>query len=172
MLSWRFADRPILRGLFRCSDTAVPTTFLRVLTPTQFQPAPMDSADSSKSTPGSSSSASNSSLAAGAPLERSSSQSSSHKPSHIATHRQSFVENQRYPPSPRAHRHPSFTQQAIQELLITPPANRHANPRFAGRDWRDISLGELSPDEARWADWETSVEDATRVRLPVPRPWS
>ncbi|KAK0750461.1 hypothetical protein B0T18DRAFT_345920 [Schizothecium vesticola] len=89
----------------------------------------------------------------------------SSKPGHVHTHRQSFAENQRHPPpSPRA-RHPSFTQQAIQDLLISPPSNRHANPRYAGRDWRDIALGELSPDEAKWADLDTSVEEATMVLL-------
>ncbi len=129
----------------------------------------MDTADSSaKSTPGSNASNSGGSLgtAIASPPERSNSQSSSHKPGHIAAHRQSFAENQRYPPpSPRAQRHPSFTQQAIQELLINPPSNRHANPRFAGREWADIALGELAPDEAKWADLDTSVEEATMVRL-------
>lgn len=104
--------------------------------------------------------------AVASPPERSNSQSSNHKPSSIAAHRSSFAENQRYPPpSPRAHRHPSFTQQAIQDLLISPPANRNANTRFAGRDWREIALSELSPDEARWADLDTSVEDATMTLL-------
>ncbi|KAK5653519.1 hypothetical protein OQA88_8778 [Cercophora sp. LCS_1] len=121
------------------------------------------SESSAKSTPGSNASNSGSSLgaAAASPLERSSSQSSNHKPSHIATHRQSFVENQRYPPSPRAQRHPSFTQQAIQDLILNPPSNRHANPKFAGRDWRDIALGELEIYEAKWAELDTSVEETT-----------
>lgn len=44
--------------------------------------------------------------------------------------------------------------------------------RFAGRDWRDVAVGELlgpSGEEDRdvpdvwWADMETSVEEATRV---------
>jgi hypothetical protein len=130
----------------------------------------MDPVDSSaKSTPGSNGSNSASPLpGVASPPERSNSQSSAHKPGHIAAHRQSFAENQRYPPpSPRAHRHPSFTQQAIQDLLINPPSNRHANVRYAGRDWRDIALSELVPDEARWADLDTSVEEATMVRWPV-----
>ncbi|KAK4452048.1 hypothetical protein QBC34DRAFT_38651 [Podospora aff. communis PSN243] len=124
----------------------------------------MDPVDSSvRSTPGSNGSNSAISLpGVASPPERSNSQSSAQKPSHIAAHRQSFAENQRYPPpSPRAHRHPSFTQQAIQDLLINPPSNRHANPRYAGRDWRDIALSELVPDEARWANLDTSVEEAT-----------
>ncbi|KAK0713786.1 hypothetical protein B0T26DRAFT_371233 [Lasiosphaeria miniovina] len=98
------------------------------------------------------------------PPERSNSQSSHHKPGHIASHRQSFAENQRHPPpSPRAHRHPSFTQQAIQELLNHPPSNRHPNTRYAGREWRDIALGELASDEVRWVDLDTSIEDATML---------
>lgn len=87
------------------------------------------------------------------------------KPGHVHAHRQSFAENQRHPPpSPRAQRHLSFTQQAIQDLLINPPSNHHANPRYAGRDWRDIALGELAPYEAKWADLDTTVEEATMVR--------
>lgn len=132
----------------------------------------MDASESSaKSTPGSNASNSGSSLGAPvvSPPERSSSQPGDRKPGHIATHRQSFVENQRYPPSPRAQRHPSFTQQAIQDLLINPPPNRHANPKFAGRDWRDIALGELDLDEAKWAELDTSVEETTMVRDPSER---
>ena len=94
--------------------------------------------------------------------QRSSSQSSGH----IAAHRQSFVDNQRHPPppSPRSQRHPSFTQQAIQDLVNNPPTNTHANPRFAGRDWRQVAIGELaSPDDVSWAELDTSVEEATMV---------
>ena len=97
--------------------------------------------------------------------QRSNSQTSLHKAGHIATHRQSFAENQRHPPpSPRAQSHPSFTQQAIQDLLNHPPNSRQANPRFAGRDWRDICLGELiSQDDVKWAELDSSVEEATMV---------
>ncbi|KAK0610439.1 hypothetical protein B0T17DRAFT_113401 [Bombardia bombarda] len=117
------------------------------------------------------SSASNSASPLSAPLpsppERSSSQTGAQKPGHVATHRQSFAENQRYPPpSPRGQRHPSFTQQAIQDLMNHPPSNRHPNPRFAGRDWRDINLGELAmPDEVRWVELDTSVQDATMTLI-------
>lgn len=103
----------------------------------------------------------------GAPtMERSNSQSSAHKASHVAAHRQSFAENQRHPPpSPRSHRHPSFTQQALQELMNHPPSNRRPNPRHSGKDWRDIPLGELAvPEDVRWAELDTSVQDATMVR--------
>lgn len=118
--------------------------------------------------PPTSSTSSSSSLGVSIPTppERSSSQSGSHKSSHIAAHRQSFADNQRYPPpSPRAQRHPSFTQQAIQEMMNNPPSKRHPNPRYAGRDWRDLAVGEFAvPEEVRWVDFDTSVEEATMVR--------
>ncbi|KAK3384806.1 hypothetical protein B0H63DRAFT_171385 [Podospora didyma] len=131
----------------------------------------MDQPDdsSAKSLPGTTnanSSGSSLGVTAPSPPELSNSQSSQHKSAHVGSHRQSFAENQRHPPpSPRSQRHPSFTQQAIQELLNHPPTNRHPNPRFVGRDWRDISLGELAPDEARWAELDTSIEDATMALL-------
>ncbi|KAK0724821.1 hypothetical protein B0H67DRAFT_116251 [Lasiosphaeris hirsuta] len=129
----------------------------------------MDSVDSTAKSPsGCNSSSSSSSLGAAisSPPERSNSQSNPQKPSHIASHRLSFADNQRHPPpSPRAQRHPSFTQQAIQDLLNNPPSNRHVNPRYAGRDWRDIALGELAADDVRWVDLDTSVEDATMTLL-------
>jgi hypothetical protein len=133
----------------------------------------MDTADSAaRGVTGNAASSSSSSLGATAasPMERSNSQSSVHKPSHIATHRQSFIENQRFPPaSPRNHRHPSFTQHALQELMNHPPSNRHPNPRYAGRDWRDVAVGELAvPEDVRWADLASSVQEATMVRLIEP----
>jgi hypothetical protein len=82
-----------------------------------------------------------------------------------AAHRQSFTENLRnHPPSPR-HRHPSLTQAAIQDLLNHPSStSRHQNPKFVGREWRDIAIGELvSPDDVRWIEIECSVEEATMV---------
>lgn len=81
-------------------------------------------------------------------------------------HRQSFAENLRnVPPSPR-HRHPSLTQAAIQDLLNHPPSgNRHMNAKFVGREWRDISIGEMvSPDDVWWVEMDSSVEEATMVR--------
>ncbi|KAK3305554.1 uncharacterized protein B0T15DRAFT_201495 [Chaetomium strumarium] len=130
----------------------------------------MDTADSAaRGVTGNAASSSSSSLgaAAASPIERSNSQSSAHKPSHIATHRQSFIENQRFPPaSPRNHRHPSFTQQALQELMNHPPSSRHPNPRYAGRDWRDVAVGELAvPEDVRWADLDSSVQEATMLLL-------
>lgn len=96
--------------------------------------------------------------------QRTPSQTSLHKSSH--SHRQSFAENLRNAPgSPRAQRHPSFTQAAVQELLNHPPAaNKHANPRFAGRDWRDISVNELvTQDDVKWVNLDSSVEEASMV---------
>ncbi|KAG7284172.1 cell separation during budding [Staphylotrichum longicolle] len=114
-----------------------------------------------------STSSSSLSAATSPPMERNNSQSSTHKATHIATHRQSFAENQRYPPpSPRNQRHPSFTQQALLELMNNPPSNRHPNPRYAGRDWRDICVGELAvPEDVRWAELDLSVQDATMLLL-------
>lgn len=82
-----------------------------------------------------------------------------------ATHRQSFTESYRnLPPSPR-YRHPSLTQAAIQDLVNHPPStSRHQNPKFVGREWGDITIGELvSLDDVRWIDIECSVEEATMV---------
>src|SRR3569833_3279113 len=98
------------------------------------------------------------------PPQRSPSQSSLHRSGHAASHRQSFAENLRNPPpSPRAHR-VSFTQQAVQDLLNHPPVSCLAHPRFSGRDWRDVAVGELvSLDDVKWVTMETSVEEATKV---------
>lgn len=78
------------------------------------------------------------------------------------SHRSSFAENLRH--SPRSQRHPSFTQAAVQELLNHPPAARTGDPRFAGRDWRQINIGELvHKSDVRWAELDTGVEQATKV---------
>lgn len=48
--------------------------------------------------------------------------------------------------------------------MAHPPPSRQPNPRFAGRDWRDVQLGELvqlNMDEVRWVDLDSSVEEAT-----------
>lgn len=90
-------------------------------------------------------------------------------------HRQSFAENLRnMPPSPRAQRHPSFTgvpPANVQDLLSLPPTNKMADPRFAGRDWRVIRLGELaSLSDVKWVTMDTCVEEATMVMLPASPP--
>lgn len=42
-----------------------------------------------------------------------------------------------------------------------------ADPRFAGRDWRGIQLGELaSISDVKWVTMDTCVEEATMVMHP------
>ncbi|OCK82426.1 hypothetical protein K432DRAFT_380434 [Lepidopterella palustris CBS 459.81] len=79
-------------------------------------------------------------------------------------HRQSFAENLRgVPSSPRAHRQPSLSQQALQDLLNNPPTKNGA-PEFVGRDWRTIQLGEIvDVEQVRFVEYETSVEEATKT---------
>src|SRR5271170_4470929 len=73
------------------------------------------------------------------------------------SHRSSFAENMRsHPPSPRSQRHPSFTQAAVQELINHPPTTKPGNPKFVGRDWRQIRVGELvSNDDVRFVESST-----------------
>lgn len=50
--------------------------------------------------------------------------------------------------------------------MAHPPPSRQPNPLFAGRDWREVRLGELvalNPDEVRWVDMDSSVEEATMM---------
>ncbi|KAF2011682.1 hypothetical protein BU24DRAFT_426767 [Aaosphaeria arxii CBS 175.79] len=85
----------------------------------------------------------------------------SHTPS---AHRSSFAENMRgIPHSPRASRQPSLTQQALQDLLNNPP-NKNADPKFIGRDWKSIRIGEVvDKGLVRWVEDGTSVEEATNL---------
>ncbi len=95
----------------------------------------------------------------------------SHSPSPgHGSHRQSFTDSLRgMPPSPRQNRHPSMSQVQIQDLLDNPPTGGHADPRFAGRDWQHISVGELVvPEDLRFVELDTGIEDATNVRLHSP----
>lgn len=81
-----------------------------------------------------------------------------------SSHRQSFSERG-IPNSPRQ-RNPSLSQQAIQDLINNPPVGRKddALPKFAGRDWRSITLGEiLVPDEVRFVEVDSTIEAATKV---------
>ncbi|GES60712.1 CBS domain protein [Aspergillus terreus] len=82
-------------------------------------------------------------------------------------HRQSFSETLRAAPgSPRARRQPSLTQAAIQSLIDNPPAPNHVDPAFVGRDWREISIGELvSPDDLKFVEIDTGIEEATNVLI-------
>jgi hypothetical protein len=87
-------------------------------------------------------------------------------------HRSSFAEHMRgAPTSPRASRQPSLTQQALQDLLNNPPT-KGGDPRFQGRDWTTVRLGEIvEPGLVRFVEYDTSVEDATSVSsLPLPLP--
>ncbi|KAL3434699.1 hypothetical protein BDV09DRAFT_195563 [Aspergillus tetrazonus] len=87
-------------------------------------------------------------------------------------HRQSFSESLRAAPgSPRARRQPSLTQAAIQSLIDNPPAPHNINPAFAGRDWREISIGELvSPDDLRFVEVDTGIEEATNILIDTDAP--
>lgn len=90
--------------------------------------------------------------------------------SHVSSnhqHRTSFSESLRAAPgSPRARRQPSLTQSAIQSLIDNPPAPHNGNPAFHGRDWREISIGELvSEDDLKFVELDTGIEEATNVRL-------
>src|SRR5204862_4189852 len=80
-------------------------------------------------------------------------------------HRQSFSESLRaVPPSPRARRQPSLTQAAIQSLIDNPPSRNAADPAFSGRDWTQISVGELlDADDVCFVESDTGLEDATNV---------
>jgi hypothetical protein len=79
-------------------------------------------------------------------------------------HRSSFAEHMRGGPgSPRASRQPSFSQQAFQDLINNPPT-KAGDPKFHGRDWKTIRLGEIvDPSLVRFVEYDTSVEDATSV---------
>ena len=67
------------------------------------------------------------------------------------------------PASPRASRQPSFSQQALQDLLNNPPT-KGGDPRFQGRDWRTVKMGEIvEKGQVRFVENSTSVEEATNV---------
>lgn len=89
--------------------------------------------------------------------------------SHISSnhnHRQSFSESLRTPSSPRSRRQPSLPHSAIQSLIDNPPVPNGTNPKFSGRDWRHISIGEVvSPDDLRWVEEDTGIEEATNVSM-------
>lgn len=80
------------------------------------------------------------------------------------SHRGSFAEQMRGGPgSPRASRQPSLSQQAFQDLINNPPT-KAGDPKFQGRDWKTIRLGEIvDPSLVRFVEYDTSVEDATSL---------
>jgi hypothetical protein len=83
----------------------------------------------------------------------------------VSSHRPSFSSERGIPNSPRQ-RNPSLSQQAIQDLINNPPVGRKddAIPKFAGRDWRSITLEEiLVPDEVRFVEVDSTIEAATKV---------
>lgn len=84
-------------------------------------------------------------------------------PSPTPGHRHSFTENLRgVPPSPRAQRQPSLSQQALQELLNNPPVRKSTDMEFTGRDWRTVQVHEaIDPEQVRFVEMDTSIEDAT-----------
>ncbi|KAL8708044.1 MAG: hypothetical protein Q9220_007040 [cf. Caloplaca sp. 1 TL-2023] len=88
-------------------------------------------------------------------------------PSPIQSHRQSFTESLRgHPPSPRAHRQPSFSQAQLQELLNNPPTAGTTDARFSGRDWQTIGVAELcDPADLRFVEIDSGIEDATNVLI-------
>ncbi|KAF2685683.1 hypothetical protein K458DRAFT_364627 [Lentithecium fluviatile CBS 122367] len=79
-------------------------------------------------------------------------------------HRSSFAENMRgMPASPRASRQPSLSQQALQDLLNNPPT-KGGDPKFQGRDWRTVKVGEIVEEgQVRFVEYDTSVEEATNL---------
>lgn len=67
-----------------------------------------------------------------------------------------------------AARSPSFSQQAVQDLINNPPValDDKVDEKFAGRDWRAIKVEEIiDPEETRFVEVDSSVEDATKVSL-------
>lgn len=84
------------------------------------------------------------------------------------THRQSFSEGLRHPPSPRVGRQPSLSHVGAQDLWNNPPRTGSPDPVFVGRDWQGISAGELVvADDVRFADIDTTVEVVTGVRWSI-----
>ncbi|OAX85240.1 hypothetical protein ACJ72_00400 [Emergomyces africanus] len=77
--------------------------------------------------------------------------------------RQSFSDSLRASPSsPRARRQPSLSQSAVQNLIDNPPSGNAADPAFAGRDWTQISIGELvTHSDLRFVEMDTGIEEAT-----------
>lgn len=97
-----------------------------------------------------------------------------HNPVHLRTasggnahHRQTFTESLRgIPQSPRGQRHPSFSQNALHELINNPPVVHKGDAKFAGRDWRTIRVDEITdPAEVRFVEQSTSIEDVTKVGM-------
>ncbi|KAJ5364235.1 Protein sds23 [Penicillium cataractarum] len=95
-----------------------------------------------------------------------------HMPPANHQHRQSLSETLRGPPgSPRNRRQPSLTQSAIQSLIDNPPPPKNVDPAFIGRDWREISIGELvSPGDLQFVELDTGIEEATNILIDTGAP--
>ncbi|QSS63616.1 CBS domain-containing protein [Histoplasma capsulatum] len=80
--------------------------------------------------------------------------------------RQGFGDSLRASPSsPRARRQPSLSQSAVQSLIDNPPSGNAADPAFAGRDWTQISVGELvTPSDLHFVEMDTGIEEATNPK--------
>lgn len=49
-------------------------------------------------------------------------------------------------------------------MNFPPVGQKNANSKFAGKEWRELTIGELvSEGEVLWADMDTSVEEASKV---------
>ncbi|KAL2210645.1 hypothetical protein CC79DRAFT_525198 [Sarocladium strictum] len=91
-------------------------------------------------------------------------------PTTVSAHarRPSVAESLRnIPGSPGRQRQPSITQAAAQELVNHPPhGQKSADSKFAGKEWRELTIGELITDgEVLWAEMDTSVEEATKLLI-------
>lgn len=79
-----------------------------------------------------------------------------------------LADTARLPMSPRSSRGQSTIRPpAIQNLRDNPPVHREAGDQaFVGRDWTQISIGELArPTDLQFVEASTSVEDATRLLI-------
>ncbi|KAI9779601.1 MAG: cell separation during budding [Geoglossum umbratile] len=94
---------------------------------------------------------------------------SSSTASSSSNHRDSLRENVRGlpPPSPRAARHPSFPQSAIDMMLTSTPIPRPGeSSKFSGRDWKSIKVCELVDEEnVHFVELDTPVETATQLLI-------
>lgn len=85
---------------------------------------------------------------------------STSSPNPLTSHRSSFAENLRH-----TRRHPSLSHAAVQEL-IHQPSSKSGDPKFAGKDWRQVKIGEfVQDDDVKWVELDTGVEEATKVCL-------
>ena len=92
---------------------------------------------------------------------------------HGHAHRPSFTEQLRHPPSPRQQRHQSLSQSQFTDLINNPPTAGQGDPRFAGKDWQRITVGELvNPEDLLFVELDTGIEEATNVQTPPSNPRS